>query len=392
MRCRSAVETYWLRKCGLAAVVAVAAAAWVTAAPPERTYFESFEDPLGAGLTIDGPGGLSTQPCPAGASQSEPLCVRGQRISVDGPVCPSDQTNVTPLTGVILDPSRNGWHVHTANTPDLSGTGKAHGGQNSLHWGRHVFIDNRGTNNDIVGDTYGLETINVFVGPDLNLAKGGRSIMSFWHIAEFCDTDCWAFEPDTGDDYAIVEVRADLDRNPNSTAWSAWERVTPFFGPYDGLQDTLYSSPTFDPGDDTNPFDAANPDITMCRPNTVFLSQGSARGTDAVNCTDGDGNGFPDCGHGELENNPALRTADHVSRGSVGVGVWVQAKINLRRYAGEHIQYRFVATTLDDSLDIFISYLENYSGTGAPAISPSLDIDDGWYIDEVTITGTKATE
>ena len=42
--------------------------------------------------------------------------------------------------------------------------------------------------------------------------------MSFWQIAEFCDQDCWLFEPDTGDNYSIVEVRADADPARSDTA------------------------------------------------------------------------------------------------------------------------------------------------------------------------------
>src|SRR3972149_3983958 len=66
---------------------------------PDETYFESFDDPLGADLTIDGPGGLASQPCPPGASQSAPDSVRPSRAGVDGPVCARDQANVAPPTG-----------------------------------------------------------------------------------------------------------------------------------------------------------------------------------------------------------------------------------------------------------------------------------------------------
>ena len=346
-------------------------------------YFESFEDPLGANLTLPI---LSTQSCNLvpGASRSEESCVRARAESVPGPVCPFDEQYVTPDIGVIRD--RIDWHAHTANTPDNSGVGKAHHGVNSIHWGRHVL-----TSQGDRADSYGLETINALIGPDLNLNTAGDTIMSFWHIAEFCDEDCWLFEPDTGDDYSIVEVRSDNDFDPRRRNFGPWERVEPFFGVYDGLQDTGYSSPTFEPGDDINPGNLSAPLNTTCRPLNVFLSQGSAMGRDIENCLDGDLNGYVDCGHGPLEDNKALRTPDRVSRGSLGPGVWVQSKINLNRYGGRHIQYRFLVTTLDDPLTTYISYAENYGG-GAPAISPADDIDDGWYIDEITITNTVPSE
>jgi len=69
----------------------------------------------------------------------------------------------------------------------------------------------------------------------------------------------------------------------------------------------------------------------------------------------------------------------------------VASKIDLLRYAGRHIQYRFVTTTLDDSLGTYISYAENY-GHGPPAIPSSLDIDDGWYIDSISVTNTVPLE
>jgi hypothetical protein len=182
----------------------------------------------------------------------------------------------------------------------------------------------------------------------------------------------------------------DQDRNPDVTAWSPWMRVEASHIPYDGMQDTVYSSPTFDPGDDINPSLPSDPLNTMCLPNTVFLSQGSARGTD-VNCGDGDANGDPDCGHGILEDDPALRTSQYVSRGETGEGVWVQSNVDLSQFAGRHIQFRFIATTLDDSSDVFISYAENYGG-GAPALPADVTWDDGWYIDAITVTHTVAEE
>jgi hypothetical protein len=355
------------------------------------TYFESFEDPLGDALTIDGPGGLASQPCPAGASQSAPDCVRASRAVIQGPVCASDEPYVTSLTGVK---DHNDWHVHTAATPDLSDTGKAFQGANSIHWGRHVVIGTQG-NRTARADTYGLETINALLGPDLNLAPRKGSTMSFWQISEFCDEACWQFEPDTGDDYGIVEVRVDQDSSPDLTAWSPWMRVEAAHIPYDGMQDTVYSSPTFEPGDDTNPSLPSDPMNTMCLPNIVFLSQGSSLGTNA-SCVNADGaydavNGDPVCGHGALEDDPALRTPEYVSRGETGVGVWVQSKVDLGQFAGRHIQYRFIATTLDDSLDIYISYAENYGG-GPPAIPADASWDDGWYIDAITVTNTVAQE
>jgi hypothetical protein len=308
-------------------------------------------------------------------------------------VCPSDQDNAALPNGVL--PDTLDWHVHTRLTPDIDGTDttkagtqpKAFRGQNSLHWGRHVQVveqKNRGRGqgkgrqpNVFFGDTYCLQCQNAFVldregGLNLGSRGGSQAGLSFWHIAEFCDEDCFAgFEPDTADEIGIVEVRSAA---LGTDAFGTWERVMPNLNPYDGVQDTAYTTPTYEPIDDTNPDAPAgvDPSVTMCSPLTVYVAQGSAKGTDAA-CGDGDGNGFGDCGN---------VTAD-VARGEAGVGVWARSAFDLSRYAGRRVQVRFIATTLDGD-DQFISYLETGSG---PFNSPAASFDDGWYVDDIRVSG-----
>jgi hypothetical protein len=271
-------------------------------------------------------------------------------------VCPSDVDGGTP-NGIL--PDTLDWHIHTVLTPDIDGTDttragtqpKAFRGQNSLHWGRHVQVvqeRNRGRGKGrgrqptfFFGDTYCLQCQNAFVldrEGGLNLGSRGTTApgLSFWHIAEFCDDECFAgFVPDTADEIGIVEARG---AEIGTDAFGTWERVMPNLNPYDVIQDTAYFTPTYESIDDVNPDAPAgvDPSVTMCSPLTVYVAQGSAKGIDPGR-GDGDGNGFGDCDN----------VTGNVARGEAGVGVWARSAFDLSRYAARRIQVRFIAITLD---------------------------------------------
>jgi hypothetical protein len=313
-------------------------------------------------------------------------------------ICPFDQDNGAPVGGIR--PDALDWHVHTIRTADINGTDtsargdqpKALRGQNSLHWGRHVPVP--GTRSTF-GDTYCLQCINAFV-----LDRQGQLFMnnvstpeqplklSFWHIDEQCDEECFSgFVTGTADEVVIVEARADLDFGAG-TSFGPWERIEPSINPYDGQQDTAYFTPTYEPPDDTNPLNQVDKETTMCAPLFEYVSQGSAKGVDANNCTDGDSNGYNDCGKIAAARNPAERRPDRVRRGEAGVGVWAFTSFDLDRYAGRHLQFRWIATTLDGN-DQFTSYLETTSG---PFNEPVWSTDDGWYVDDIRVSGLVANE
>jgi hypothetical protein len=323
---------------------------------------------------------------------------RGQALIVGSgstEICPADQDNGAPVGGVRAD--QMDWHVHTVKTPDINGTDtsragdmpKAFRGQNSLHWGRHVAVSRVGSRGvgrgvTVYGDTYCLQCVNAFVldregGMTLNSrsTQGQPLRLSFYHVAEFCDDECLIecqgvqFDPDTADEVGIVEVR---QAPPGTSDFGMWERIVPDVNPYDSVQDTILFTPTYEPVDDTNP-DAApgvDPGVTMCSPLTVYAAQGSARGTDPA-CGDGNGDGWNDCGN----------VTSNAARGEAGVGVWARTSFDLSRYAGRRIQVRFITTTLDGQ-GLFTSYLEGAGGSFNP---PQSATDDGWYIDDVRVSG-----
>jgi len=295
---------------------------------------------------------------------------------------------ILPLRDDLLD-----WHIHTVKTPDINGTDttrpgtlpKAMKGQNSLHWGRHVrYTPLHPVRNQRFGDAYCLRCMNAFIldregGLHLNSSSTARQPLrlSFWHIAEFCDEECFPGYPYHGTkEMGIVEIRVDQAAGPD-TLYGPWQRLEPDINPYDGQEDTFYGTAVYEPPDDINPSGVPDGTTTVCFPMTVYLGQGSAKGTDALDCTDGDGNGFGDCGFVQ-ERGPG-----RTSRGEAGPGVWVFSSFDLVAFAGQRVQFRFLAVT-GDGEDFFTSYLEP---TVEAFVSPTESYDDGWYVDDIRLSG-----
>jgi hypothetical protein len=352
----------------------------------QTTFFEGFEDQNGVILsTLEGRAAFALF-----EGQG-----RGTTLLIPGPVCPSDvalNTGTTVNEDFDNDPSGrpDDWHIHTPADPDRSGAGigKAHAGVSSLHYGRHLDVDGDGRRDD----TFRLNRQIAFVLKDLNLDVSGEFELDFWHIAELGGWELYpGYQPagNSGDDKGIVEIRADNNFDPDVTEFGAWERIEAKQNPYDATQDQYYtSSASFDPGDDVNPADPFNPQNTMCFPLLSFMQQGSSRGTDATNCTDADGDGTNDCGDVEGLTNPARRGPGFTERSvAPGLGVWSHVRFDLSRYAGRHVQLRYVVSTIDDVSGTFVSYLESQY-----AVPVTTQSEDGWYIDDVRVTGTVPQE
>ncbi len=374
------------------------------------TYFEGFEDTCANEPTTpcnsdaDCPSGpcvaLSTMPGHTAAREAFYAQGRGSTMLIPGPRCENDNVGAA-LTDIVNDDfdsdptgrDPDDWHVHTPADPDRSGLPKAHTGKNSFQYGFHFIHPVE----EVPADGFRLNRQIALVLPDLNLDVEGNFELDFWHIVAFSGwvEGYWNFGE--GEDRGIVEVQPDNNFDPEISEFGPWERVVPILNPYFAKQDTKYpSTAAFDPADDINPDDPFNPTVTMCQPLTFWMQQGSTTGTDALNCTDGDNDTFIDCefaGAGEAMNNPALRGPGLTEPSADGnPGVWVHTKFNLSRYAGRHIKIRFVASTAADVGGSFNSYMEPTApsvGTGSGA---SLSTDDGWYIDDIIVTGTVPVE
>ena len=136
------------------------------------------------------------------------------------------------------------------------------------------------------------------------------------------------------------------------------------------LPQTRWSNCTFDPIDDGNdeddwfdPLDPSRGPSSTCFPEWVYSHVGSTVGPfDADNV-------------GDAETGPGLE-------GSTGPGTWVESSFDLSRFRGRSIRLRFLYTGL--KIESFETWENLFVFNPDPA-------DDGWWIDDVTVTNTILT-
>jgi len=189
----------------------------------------------------------------------------------------------------------------------------------------------------------------------------------------------WIIAP-AGDslDRAIVQVqRADAAGNPVGS----WVKIYPRVNRYDQGAFVGFSGCNFDPIDDGNDedsfFDPTDPDrvfgpSSTCSPELNFAWQGDTDepfDANNVGCCDEERLG----GGGRPLDGPGLQ-------GASGLGTWIEPAFDLSRFRGQRLRLRFLTSThkavgqLETWWDLF----------GFPPDAT----DDGWWIDDVTITGT----
>jgi hypothetical protein len=153
------------------------------------------------------------------------------------------------------------------------------------------------------------------------------------------------------------------------TAVGDWIKLQPYLNVYDQQGVDNYFSCTFDPIDDGNTeddfFDPTDPDRRLgpsstCKPEFIYAYMGDTF------------NPFSEKNLGNAEG-PGLK-------GSHGlVGTWVESKFNLERFRGRRARVRFLET------DLRAGTWETWEAIFTFNPSPG---DDGWWIDDVTITNT----
>ena len=250
------------------------------------------------------------------------------------------------------------------NTP-INGT-RAFSTGNSLQFGFH-----NNPNDSLAGDTVHLRQVAAFSTPAINLTFAPRNAddlkLSFYHITDLITGGGIGVSgPELAYDNADVQIRVDLDPNPNNDSWGFWDKLVPFQNVYDHKAGA-WSAFTplgyycnFTPAD-TGPAPPAPRGVheTMCFPEGVWSQCGRTRAlsTDLTGfCT---GPGFLD---------PS------------GRGVWVQSKFNLAEFLGQRVQIRWIAQTW-----MFDANTSDYIVAGS-RFATSL-ADDGWWIDDVAIVG-----
>jgi hypothetical protein len=248
------------------------------------------------------------------------------------------------------------WQVHGPSAVD---GGKAFSGSYSLYMGIFGAAADEHTTPMAV-----LEAIGT--SDPINLAyQGAGPELSFKHQVDFMDNRNVGAPFGEGPDRGIVSVqRADAAGAPSGS----WTKIQPYLNTYDQRGVDNYFNCTFDPVDDGNTeddfFDPTDPNrrfgpSSTCKPELDFIYQGDTF--------------FPysEDRWGAAADGPGLQ-------GSLGVGTWIEAKFNLERFRGRRLRLRFLNTSL--KAGNWETWEEIFTFNPAPG-------DDGWWIDDVQVTG-----
>ncbi|HKQ62356.1 MAG TPA: hypothetical protein VJS92_13775 [Candidatus Polarisedimenticolaceae bacterium] len=196
--------------------------------------------------------------------------------------------------------------------------------------------------------------------------------LSFKHMISLMDwrTVNAAFE--TAADRAVAHVQF---AGAGGAPAGDWIKLTPYANVYDSQAYDLYFSCQFDPADDGNDeddfFDPTDPDRRLgpsstCFPEFSWVDQGDTFENDA----------FGPLHIGRASDPPGLQ-------GATGPGTWVEVRASLERFRGRSIRLRFLATSL--SLSVAPTWQAAFAHNPDPG-------DDGWWIDDIAITGTTSAE
>jgi hypothetical protein len=280
-------------------------------------------------------------------------------------------TNGTNPTCTMAGVAVKNSHGSTYLTP--TGDAMAYSGNNSLHYGKHTDQTNR------LGDTTSFRELAAFMTNPINLTPlpiAGDLQLSFYHIADLMDGFCGGcngskMKAGLAQDYADVQIRVDLDPDPNIDNWGFWDKLVPFQNVYDsipyvwsyyGTNLGIYCD--FTPTDTGSaPPEPRGTHETMCFPQGVWSHCGDAWGTDTLYGCPGPGV-------------PGSQTPG-------GGSLWVQTAFSLANYLGSRVQVRWIAQGWD--FDGTSGTDQDYQTYGH-AFSSALH-DDGWWIDDIAVTG-----
>ena len=316
-------------------------------------------------------------------------------VGVGGIACQGYQTPADGNASCILDPrGPMDWHLHcppgSAHCPNLE-TGTCLGNcdyesnlplalsaPNSLHMGAHYHPTT--VSSDPGGSTTHFRTLQAFVSSPINLAavpRPGDLDLSMFHIARLADehSDIYHSFGRECYDCADVQIQVDGDPDPGVDAWGFWEKLVPYQNVYDHSSvlyyDVNWMYCAFTPTDAGSAAPAPRGfHETMCYPQGGWSHCGDESGTAPAS------NG--DC-------------VGPAQVGSSGVGVWAQTRFSLANYVGQRVRVRWIGNTWD--WQPFIAYPTYHE---APSPYPSGtwdgDYDDGWWLDDITVTGALARQ
>ena len=257
------------------------------------------------------------------------------------------------------------WQLDGAGVPTSPDGGRAKSGTKSMYYG--VFFNPPHT-----PFTTPLSTVeSVYTPNPVNLGVGAPEL-SFWHQISLSDHR-YVSNPDRrAVDRGVVQIQiADAAGNPSSN----WMNLQAVQNAYDEQGADNFFNCMFDPLDDGNNeddfFDPTDPareygPSSTCFPEFAWAFMGSVEGP------------FSPLNTGHATTPPQASDAP-----SLGVGTWVESKVDLSQFQGRRARIRYLVTSIKASA---LTHAQQWGATDPPPGTT----DDGWWIDDVTITGTLA--
>ena len=291
-----------------------------------------FVDELEAGL-----GSFTAENLDAGLTASN-AAANGYRCRYNDP----DNLNSNSVTNTTCHPPSSAtafYWVHDG--------GRAYTGSGSLHFGT------AGTTP--LGALEAVRSTNpIFLG-----WSATYPVLRFEHQISMVDSRCPTnVSPGEASDRGIVMVQLSTSAG---VAQGPWMKIFPSRNAYDATGTEDFTNCTFDPIDDgsneDSAYDARLGPSSTCRDTYSFNYLGATTlPYDPSRLGRAEGPGLP---------------------GAIGSGTWVESQFDLSRFRGRYIRLRFLATTIEVGT---LSTYQQWFGT-------SVDCDDGWWIDHVTIDG-----
>ena len=199
--------------------------------------------------------------------------------------------------------------------------------------------------------------------------------LSFKHQVSFLDNrivpNVPASDPAKALDRGVVAIQL---ANASGAAVGPWMRLEPSVNVYDSIPSAYFRNCTFDPIDDGSDQNDLYPGYmhgvgssrgpsSTCADERVFTYMGSTEGA------------FSPSGLGYADG-PGLS-------GFHGPGTWVETRFDLSRFKGRYVRIRFLASTTSSLGSQSVTWEDGFVTNPHPG-------DDGWWIDNVTLSGVSA--
>jgi hypothetical protein len=290
----------------------------------------------------------------------------GWRCQYHDPDWPNSNTygNDTALDcypGMSLDQSNAvWWQVDGIDTGSSDG-GRAKSGSHSLYYGSYL-VDPPEEFTTPLAAVESAATIT-----PINLGVGSPEL-SWWHQISLMNDRYLQTPSGTSADRGVAQYRT---VNLAGDDTSVWMNLQPFQNTYDQQAYQNYYSCMFDPVDDGTTeddfLDPTDPERRLGPSSTCFPEFSYA-------CMGDTDNPF------QVQNIcNATKAPSAGDAGALGVGTWVQSKVDLRSLRGRRIHLRFLVSSLKITAETWDDQFAN--------VNPG-PWDDGWWIDDVTIDET----